>query len=363
MKRMLRMLYNLAVYIVYVVAVPKAFLPAMSATGILNWVLDYSPLSFLLCFILGWVGSLLLEICAMPFVHLVNVRYGYRLEKLQLFFWCWERDADERLTTVRQKRGFKVLSHYTPPTVDGSSPYLLPMLTNDICMLIFAAVLLPFGFLAKKHVAFLLLALLGTLAMYGLILLLPRKIISLRWLLRDPYSRRARAEQLHINAQSQRGANLADMPDEWFAPYPPEAGSSPYVAHVMTNQMIRLFNSGRYEEAYERICELVTNRSSLGSINRSISLLNGALCEMLLDKPHTLLNQALRMKPGRNADIQLNHACVCYAHALLIQRDANAAQPHLSAWESRIARLPAKHIDIERRIMADIHRKAQEAPQ
>lgn len=360
MKRMLRILYTVAVYIAYVTMVTKAFLPALSATGILDWFLNGVPFSFVLCFILGGGSSLLLDACALPFVHLVNIRYGYRLEKLQLFFWCWERDPDDRLTFVRKKRGFRVDSLYSPPTTDGSSPYLLPLLAHDICMLIFAAVLLPFGLIGQNHVAFLLLALLGSLAVFYMFLSLPWRLVRLRWLMRDPHSRRAHEENLHTSAMSQRGIYLADMPDEWFPSYPAEAGKSPFVAHAMTNQMIRLFNSGHYEAAYERIRQLVTLRSALGNINHGIALLNGALCEMLLDKPHNLLQQALDMKPGSNADIQLTHGCVCYAHALLIQRDAGAAQPHLSAWESRIARLPQAHADIERRIMADIHRKAQE---
>lgn len=154
---------------------------------------------------------------------------------------------------------------------------------------------------------------------------------------------------------------LADMPGEWFTPYPADAARSPLVAAAMCNQTARLFNSGRYEEAHAQIQVLTAASSRIGSFNHKRLLLFGALCEMLLDQPVTLAAKALKVNPGRDIYLQLTHTCVLYAHTLLVQGNAHAAQTFRIDLEAHIARLPKEHTHIGLGYLNAIDHKYQEA--
>lgn len=285
-----------------------------------------------------WSGALFL--LSPLFAALMGRLSGYQVVESRLLF--------VHITWGKQVRlgrpGFGTTM--TPPRLDGTSPFLLPVLASPLYMglvSLLSLALVPL-FWGTGTVSLLMYL---SFVFFALMLagLLPRKNGSdaLSFVLRGSRSRdlvRAWECALHVSQALRRGEKLAAMPEGWFQPYPADLADDPYVSNCMINGSSRLIRQQRFLQAYEMLQPLLTLQPGPDTHHLiACALLNGALCEALADLPPRCLNQlenpaVLYMLPAGWAP---RAATARYARALFIDKDAVAAAEYLPAVEAAVA--------------------------
>lgn len=177
-----------------------------------------------------------------------------------------------------------------PPRLDGTSPFVLPMLAGPLYLLLLSAVFLLLARLywasaavsQLLYLAFVLLAL-------TLVQLLPRKkgsdlLSQVIDRLRSRDLVRAMECTMHITEALSRRQKLLDMPEEWFQTYPASLAEDLYVSNCIINGSSRLIRQLRYAEAYEMLRPLFDLKPAPDTHQIiACAILNGAICEAMAE--------------------------------------------------------------------------------
>lgn len=248
-----------------------------------------------------------------------------------------------------------------PPWLDGTSPFVLPMLSASLYFLCLSGLFLLLSLLLWKTAAVETL-LYAALFFFTLALtrFLPwangRDDLSRVWRMRrSPDLVRAWECAAHIGDALAGGKKLPDMPDAWFQTYPAELAEDEYVSNCMINGSSRLIRQECYGEAYEMLRPLFDLKPAPHT-HRVIAcaVLNGALCEAMNDLPPMCLEQLdhQSVKYMTPPTWQPRMELVKYARALLHHDEAEAAEI-LSGLERLLAQ-----DDADRTTLIRLQRKA-----
>ena len=161
---------------------------------------------------------------------------------------------------------------------------------------------------------------------------------------------------MHITAALNEGKRLADMPDAWFQRYPAEIADDVYVSNCIINGSSRLIRQHRFEEAYAMLRPLFDlNPAAENHHFIACSILNGAICEALTDRPPMCLSQLehTSVKYMTPPAWQPRLLTAKYARALLLNHDDAEAAALLEAMEQHIEK-----DDIDRRLVLRLQEKA-----
>ncbi len=251
---------------------------------------------------------------------------------------------------------------YLLPRLDGTSPYVLPLLSAPLCFLTYSAMctllLIPtWGSYAARIL--MLPAYLGLVI--TLTLLLPRKngadVLSRVLILRKGKDYvRALECSMHVSFALSQGKKLLDMPEEWFQTYPTETAEDLYVSNCIINGSSRLIRQCRFQEAYAMLRPLFDlNPTPENHQVISCSILNGAICEALTGLPPMCLSQLehTSVKYMTPPTWQPRLLTAKYARALLLNHDEAEAAVLLEEMTKHI-----EQNDIDRRLVLLLQEKA-----
>ncbi len=299
--------------------------PELHETSI-NYALVFLPL---LCYFLLAIFPL----------AMMNAASGYKLHKLH---WLFLEITQPDKLRIRWTKKLGFAARLLPPRTDGTSPYVFYWLGVYFCMAALAVILGVLLVICWRTPAarYLAIAFPAALVWVFLMPILPTKNNALDRVLafrRSRDLRRAWECNLHITAATERKEKLADMPDEWFLPYPKELADHSLVRYANFNRASRLINLDREAEGYEALryfFDLTPAPQTHGMIASAI--LNGAICEALIDLPPMCLSQldhpSLKLPLPPNWETQ--RMLAEYARALFLHHDeaeAAAILPKLEA--------------------------------
>ena len=254
--------------------------PELHQTPINQWLV-FLPLAFF--FLL------------MPFpVAAIVLASGYRLHRIHWFFLEITK-PDQLRVRWKKKLGWNVC--LLPPRTDGASPYVLYWSSVPLFFAAFAALLGVLLVICWRTPAarYLIIAFLAVLLWVFLMPVLPTRnnfldrVLTLR---KSRDLRRAWECNLHMTAAMEQGIQLQDMPEAWFLPYPAALQDQVLVRFTNFNRASRLINQQREAEGYE-ILRYFFDLKPTPETNMLIAgaILNGALCEALVDLPPMCLSQ------------------------------------------------------------------------
>lgn len=303
---------------------PELYAPGSSDYAWLTAVL--AVLSFLLLPVMGCVGGKLTGHGAYLHILFLEIRWTNKL----------------RIRRVkRMGLGYALL----PPRTDGTSPYVLAMLSLPLMLLTLIGLCLALAALfwhtgPAQSLLFMPCLFVGFL----LARLLPRRdgsdCITLLLNFRNKDKLRAWECAMRIGDALSDGKKLMDMPEEWFQTYPAEVADDLYVSNCIINGSSRLMRQGRFGEAYEMLrplFDLVPAPENHMTI--ACALLNGAICEALEDLPPMCLSQlehsSVRYMCPPHWEPRRRTAQ--YARALMLNHDEAEAAALLPAIEKDIA--------------------------
>ena len=255
---------------------------------------------------------------------------GYRLYRMKLLFL--EVTQEEKLR-FRLTRHMGYGTDLVPPRTDGTSPYRLALLSLPLLMTALAALLLGLAAIFWRTGAARVLLIIPFFCLGAtMVCLLPRRngsdYPSLLLAFRNKDRQRAWECALHITAALSDGRKLADMPEEWFHTYPAEIADDLYVYNCVICGSSRLIRQRRFAEGYDMLQPLFSLQPTPETHHVvACTLLNGAICEALADRPANCLNQLEHDSIKYMLPLSWKPRLLTakYARALLIDRDDAAA--------------------------------------
>ena len=292
--------------------------PELYAPGSSDYVWLYIVLLLLCCLLMPVFGSL------------GGLLSGYRLHRMQILFIEVTQEDKLRVRLSRRPGWGTIL---LPPRTDGTSPYVLALLSAPLTGVVLAVLCLALAAIFW-HTGPARALLIVPAACLGLIVvvLLPRRngadILSRLLAFRNRDKLRAYECAMHIIAAQDEGKKLMDMPEEWFQQYPAEVADDLYVSNCIVSGSSRLIRQRRFAEGYDML------RPCLGLAPTpethqlvACTILNGAICEALADIPACCLNQLEHesVKYMLPANWTPRLLTAKYARALFIDHDEAAA--------------------------------------
>ncbi len=184
-------------------------------------------------------------------------------------------------------------------------------------------------------------------------------------LLRDRRAVQAFWAQLKMNEQIARGVRPKDMPDEWFET--PEDGlSNPMIAAIAVMRASRLIDMHDFAAAEAEIDRLLQNDRGVIGLQRVQLVCEKMYCELIgacrsdvIDTLYTK-NQEKMMRAMKTMPSTIR---VEYAFDLLLERDEEAAQGRLAAFEKIAKTYPyPADIESERELIAIARAKFEALP-
>ena len=267
---------------------------------------------------------------------LACLRCGYSFVRLSILRVEITRTDKLRLHWRKQSRYGALM---LPPRTDGTSPYLpvqlSPWLLIAACWLLTGLLMI---LLRQRAVFRTLLLAFWAFGTIGIVTAMDTfsRILAFR---RSRDLRRAWECGLHISAELEAGGHVADMPDEWFLPYPDALADHPLVQVNNFNRAARLIDQQREQEAYgllQYFLRLEPGRQTYPLI--AAAILNGALCEALAELPPLCMNRLEDdvLKMPLPPQWEYARLLARYARALFLRHDEAEAAAILPALEAEI---------------------------
>lgn len=313
--------------------------------GLIAWLIVLSLGSWIACRLLQHIGFLLFSLLC-----------GYRLAEWSLLGLGLHRSVQGKLRLMyRRPAGGYVTLRLTPPHMDGTSPWLLPMCGGTILIAagVIACSLTAFFLRSQKEAPLLLMP-----CVVGILMIAARCIpdgsgydhfAQMQQLKSNALVRQAREQLMHLYAFNRRGMLIADMPESCFTAYPEEALDNRMIYVVSVPHATRLLSHGQYEEAYALLEKLLRHPHPREPIGRYLTICNAAFCEALLGLPAVHANELedpnLQLFLSSVPEVLLRAQ---YAVARLVRRDPAASDRLLADFEACLHKKPARTIEIAR---------------
>ncbi len=183
------------------------------------------------------------------------------------------------------------------------------------------------------------------------------------------FNRQSRADWEQCNRIAYltwQGLTPSEMPEELFAPLPPERLTSPYARELTLYRLERLTELGDFAAAISLCHELTEAELPLSPLERLCITRTGAVCEALTDGPGPFCQrmaeqdmQRLMRFTRKTIGTQLTQ----YAMAKLVDRDEALAARHLADFTRSVARSPfLESARLDGSLITLIDAKAKETP-
>ena len=299
---------------------------------------------------------------------------GYKFLSYRVGSLMWEKGADGKVRLSRfSLAGTGGQCLMSPPDYnDGNYPYVWYNLGGALVNILLGAlagvVVLLFPVGGWWSTALWMLLLVGVIT--GLLngLPLPGNKLNndgsnLVAISRSPEARRAFWLQMKCNEQIAWGKRLRDLPEEYFAPYPPEARANAMVLSMEVLAASRRMDAMDFAEAEKQMLALV-NDEHVPGVYRQLMTFELAWLELVNGCPGDYVAKLEDKELKQFAKAMKNYPSILraqYALALLRDKDAEKAESIRKAFDKMAAQYPHESEIIGERELMELTAKKAEA--
>lgn len=343
--------------------------------GVNDVELELDPLTF---------AGIMVLFMLMMYVHIIiheaghalfGMMTGYKFLSYRVGSFMWEKGADGKVRLSRYSlAGTGGQCLMSPPDYNnGQYPYVWYNLGGAVVNLLAAALagVLLLVFPMGKWVSLALWMLLLTGVLTGLMNGLPipggkvnndgSNAVDIS---RSPEARRAFWLQMKCNEQIAWGKRPRELPEEYFAPYPPESRANAMVLAMEVLASSRQMDAMNFEEAEKQMLSLVDDKHVPG-IYRQLMTIELAWLELVNGRPGAYVEKLESKEIKQFAKAMKNYPSVLraqYAVALLKDKDEKKAADIRKAFDKMADQYPHEsEIVGERELMDLMEQKAKEA--
>lgn len=356
------------------------FLVCAVIGGVIGVVLGESGANMDFTSLLGIMALFVVMLYLHIIVHeaghaIFGVLTGYKFLSYRVGSFMWEKGADGKVRFSRfSLAGTGGQCLLSPPDYNGGNyPYvwynLGGALVNILLAALAGAALLVFPMGTWAATALTMLALTGLFL--GLMNGLPlpggkvnndgSNIVAIS---RSPEAKRAFWLQMKCNEQIAWGKRPRELPEEYFAPYPPESRANAMVLSMEVLSASRQMDAMNFDEAEQQILALMDEKQ-LPGIYRQLMTFELAWLELVNGRPGEYVAKLEDKAIQQFAKAMKDYPSIIrvqYAVALLKDKDEKKAQEIRNRFDKVAARYPHESEIIgERELMALVEEKAKEA--